>query len=100
MLRKISLLCCETLVTIISTISSNNNSSDFCEILVWMEPKALEAAQLVVLQIGSKPLELLGEQKTSLHRDSWQIMQDLAPKSNSCSRKGHFSCAEPLKRVC
>lgn len=113
MLRNISLLCCETQVTIISTIASNNKNSDFHETFHLDGAQSLggstgHCVQLtLVLQRGYRHLELLGEQKPpfmgsvlSPSPESWQIMQGLAPKSNSCSRKRHFFCAEPLKSIC
>lgn len=59
--------------------------------LIWMEPKALEAAQVtLVLQIVYKPLELLGEQKTSIHRVSAESITRLLADNAGFSPKKQF----------
>lgn len=113
MLRKISLLCRETQVTIISTITSSNNNSIFHETFHLNAAQGLGGSSGHCVQLTSccrcctNPWSCWGSKKPpfigsvlSPSRDSWQIMQGLAPKSNSCSRKSCFFCAEPLKSVC
>lgn len=96
MLRKISLLCPETRVTIISTIISNNNNSDFHETFHLNAAQSLggSTGRLVQLTLGLqmlyKPLELLGGQKTSLQRVSAESITRLLAKNAGFSPKKQF----------
>lgn len=95
-LEKSHFLCCETQVTIISTITSNNNNSGFHETFHLDGAQSLGGStgcciQLtLVLQTVYKPLELLGEQKTSIHRVSAESITGLLADNAGFSPKKQF----------
>lgn len=102
MRRNISLLCCETRVTVISTISRANNShlhetfqlngsqslggsADRCVQVPWGQQILYKNLFCWGTQSGCCPRLSLGP---SPSQGSWQRMEDLAPKAISAARRG------------
>lgn len=106
-LEKSHFLCRETQVTIISTITSNNNDLGFCETFHLDGAQSLggstdHCVQLtLVLQMVYKPLELLGEQKTSIHGVSAEsITRVLADNAGFSPRKQFLQQEESFFFLC